>query len=331
MTAKTDRIVTLFGGGGFIGRYVAQALFKAGMRVRVAEREPRDAFHLRPLTGLGMIQFLRADVADPGAVAAAVAGADAVINLVGILRGDFRRVHVDGARHVAEAAAAAGAQALVHVSAIGADPDSPSEYGRTKGEGELAVRAAFPGATIVRPSIAFGPEDNFVNRFAGLARLLPAVPVIRGSWRLQPVHAADLGKAVAMAAIEPGRHAGRLYELGGPQALSMGEVNSWICRATGRGSKPVVAIPDALGKMIARLIGWLPGAPITWDQWLMLQTDNVPSGAHPGFEAFGISPRPLAAAAEGWLPIYRRHGRWAPPNEAALSPGDGAKEAPSPY
>ena len=314
MTAKTDRIITLFGGGGFIGRYVAQALFQAGMRVIVAEREPRNAYYLRPLTGLGMIQFVRADVTDAGQVAAAVAGADAVINLVGILKGDFQRVHVDGARNVAEAAAAAGAQALVHVSAIGANPDSPSEYGRTKGEGELAIRAAFPGATIVRPSIAFGPEDNFVNRFAGMARLLPFVPVIRAKWRLQPVHAADLGRAIALAALEPDRHAGKLYELGGPQALSMGEINAWICQATGRGSKPVAAIPDAIGRMIARLTGWLPGAPISWDQWLMLQTDNVPSGAHPGFEAFGIVPTPLAAAAEGWLPIYRRHGRWAQPS-----------------
>ena len=182
MTAKTDRIITLFGGGGFIGRYVAQALFQAGMRVRVAEREPRDAYYLRPLTGLGMIQFLRADVTDAAQVADAVAGADAVINLVGILEGHFQRVHVDGARNVAEAAVAGGAEGLVDVSAIGADPDSESAYGRTKGEGEAAVRAAFPNAAIVRPSIAFGPEDDFVNRFAGMARLLPFVPVIRGSW-----------------------------------------------------------------------------------------------------------------------------------------------------
>lgn len=314
MTAKTDRIITLFGGGGFIGRYVAQALFKAGMRVRIAEREPRDAFYLRPLTGLGMIQFLRADITEADQVAAAVAGADAVINLVGILKGNFQRVHVDGARNVAEAAAAAGAKTLVHVSAIGADPDSPSAYGRSKGEGELAVRAAFPGATIVRPSIVFGPEDEFVNRFAGMARLLPLVPVIRGSWRLQPVYAADLGKAIAQAAIDPARHRGRTYELGGPQAITMHEINAWICQATGRGSKPVVAIPDAIGKLLARLLGWLPGAPISWDQWLMLQSDNVPSGAHAGFEAFGLRPAPLASVAEGWLPVYRRHGRWAQPS-----------------
>ena len=309
MTAKSEHLVTLFGGGGFVGRYVAQALFKAGARVRIAEREPRSAFYLKPLTGLGMIQFVRADIRDADQVAAAVGGADGVINLVGVLKGDFQGIHVDGARNVAEAAAAAGAKALVQVSAIGADPESPSSYGRTKGEGEAAVGAAFPGATIVRPSIVFGMEDDFVNRFARMARLLPVVPVIRGSWKLQPVHAADLGRAIAEAALRPDLHSGRTYELGGPQVISMAELNRWICEATGRG-RPVVEIPDPIGRLVARLGGWLPGAPITWDQWLMLQRDNV-AGGEPGFEAFGIRPAPLAAVAEGWLASYRRKGRFA--------------------
>ena len=314
MTVKTDRLVTLFGGGGFIGRYAAQALFKAGARVRIAEREPRDAYHLRPLGGLGQIQFVAADITRAGDVAAAVAGADAVVNLVGILKGDFETVHVGGARHVAEAAAEAGAKALVHVSAIGADPASESRYGRSKGEGEAAVRTAFPAATIVRPSIVFGPEDDFVNRFARMARLLPVVPVIRGGWRLQPVHAADLGKAIAAAALDPAAHGGRTYELAGPQVVTMHGLNAWICRATGRGSRPVVDLPDALARALARLTGWLPGAPISWDQWLMLKHDNVASGAHPGFEVFGISPAPLAAVAGEWLSLYRRRGRFAAPS-----------------
>ena len=311
MTVKTDRLVTLFGGGGFIGRYVAQALFKAGARVRIAEREPRRAFYLRPLCGLGQIQFIRADIDSERDVAAAVAGADAVINLVGILKGNFHAVHVRGAGNVAAAAAEHGVGALVHLSAIGADPESPSDYGRSKGEGEAAVRAAFPGATIIRPSVVFGPEDNFVNRFANLARLLPVIPVIRGSWKLQPVFAADLGKAVAAAALEPAAHVGRTCELGGPQVFTMREFNEWICRAIGHDSKAVIEVPDAFARLGARLFGWAPGAPITWDQWLMLQTDNVANGAQPGFEAFGIRPAPLAAVAEAWLPIYRRHGRWA--------------------
>lgn len=310
MTAKTDRLITLFGGGGFVGRYVAQALFKAGARVRIAEREPRRAFYLRPLTGLGMIQFLRADIANASDVAMAVQEADAVINLVGILKGDFQTVHVDGARNIAAGAAEAGVKSLVHVSALGADPESQSDYGRSKGEGEQAVRAAFPEATIVRPSIVFGMEDNFVNRFAGMARRLPVLPVIRGGWKLQPVHAADLGKAIAHAALRPDLHAGKTYELGGPQTISMAEINRWICQATGHG-RPVLEIPDGIGRLIARLGGWLPGAPITWDQWLMLQRDSVVSGGGTGFEPFGIRPAPLAAVAEGWLSSYRRRGRWA--------------------
>ena len=224
MTVKTDRLVTLFGGGGFVGRYVAQSLFRTGVRVRIAEREPKRAFFLKPLAGLGQIQFVRADLNDPEAVAAAVEGAEAVVNLVGILKGRLHRIHVEGARNVAEAAAQAGVAALIHISAIGADPDSESAYGASKGEGELAVRAAFPGATIVRPSIAFGQEDQFVNKFARMAQLLPALPVLRGAWRVQPVHVADLAKAIALAALDPARHAGKGYELGGPQVLTMAEL-----------------------------------------------------------------------------------------------------------
>ncbi|WP_129791476.1 complex I NDUFA9 subunit family protein [Sphingosinicella sp. CPCC 101087] len=329
MTVKTDRLVTLFGGGGFIGRYVAQALFAAGARVRVAEREPRSAFYLRPLAGLGQIQFVHADVTRPEQVAAAVAGADAVINLVGIFNGDLQAVHVGGARNVAEAAGAAGAAAVVHISAIGADPESESVYGRTKGQGEQAVRADFPAATIIRPSIVFGPEDNFVNRFARMVRLLPVVPVLRGAWKVQPVYAADLGKAIAAAAVDPAPHSGSTYELAGPQVVSMREINEWICRATGRGTRPVLQVPDGIGRLMARLGGWVPGAPITWDQWLMLQRDNVASGECPGFEAFGIRPAPLAAVAEGWLPIYRRQGRWARP--AGGGGPDPRAQGPSPY
>lgn len=318
MTAKTDRLITLFGGGGFVGRYVAQALFKAGARVRIAEREPRRAFFLKPLCGLGQIQFVRADVADFGAVAAAAHGADAVVNLVGILKGDFHAIHVQGARNVAEAAAKAGVPALVQVSAIGADPASASAYGRSKSEGEEAVRAAFPAATIIRPSVAFGMEDDFVNKFARLAQRLPVLPVIRGSWRLQPVHAADLGKAIAQAALDPRTHAGRTYALGGPQIWTMADLNRWIARAIGR-HRPVMEIPDAVSGALARFAGWMPGAPITRDQWLMLMTDNVAGdnvagGGLPGFDAFGIRPVPLAAVAEAWLERYRRHGRFAKPS-----------------
>lgn len=313
MTDKTDRLVTLFGGGGFIGRYVAQVLFDSGMRVRVAERDPKNAYSLKPLSRLGQLQLVTADIRRPNQVAAAVEGADAVINLVGVFGSQMDKVNGEGAGHVAEAAAAAGVEALVHLSAIGADPQSPSNYGRSKGEGEQAVRRAFPAATIIRPSIVFGPEDNFVNRFAGMVRALPVVPVIRGKWKVQPVYVADLGRAIAKAALEPAAHAGKTYELAGPQAIAMREFNQWIGKAIGRGSKPVIDLPDPVGAMVARL-GFLPGMPVTWDQWLMLQQDNVPSGEHPGFEAFDMHAQPLMAVAEGWLPIYRRSGRWAAPS-----------------
>src|SRR4051812_20931169 len=171
-----DRLVTLFGGGGFLGRYVAQALFRSGARVRIAQRDPGAAYFLKPLASLGQVQFCPIDIRDADRVRAAVAGSDAVANLVGVLKGDFEAFHVDGARNVAEAAAAAGAKALVQVSAIGAEAETDSAYFRTKASGEAAARA-MPGATIVRPSLLFGREDNFVNRFAGLARLAPVLPV----------------------------------------------------------------------------------------------------------------------------------------------------------
>jgi len=311
MAAKTDRLVTLFGGGGFVGRYVAQALLAAGARVRIAQREPRHAYFIRPLGGLGQVQFVRADVTDAASVAAAAAGSNAVVNLVGTLKGRFEAIHVAGARNVAVAAAAADADALVQVSAIGADEDSDSAYARTKGKGEAAARAAFAGATIVRPSIVFGPEDDFVNRFARLARLAPVLPVVRGGWRLQPVHCTDLGRAIAAAAQAPALHAGRTCELGGPQVMTMREIEAWIAGAIGHGGKPVVAIPDAIARLGARLTGWLPFAPLSWEQWLMMRHDNVASG--PGFEAFDLRPTPLAAVADEWLTIYRRRGRFAPP------------------
>jgi NADH dehydrogenase len=307
MPPKTDILVTVFGAGGFLGRYVAQSLLKTGVRIRAAGRDPRRAWYLKPLGGLGQVQFVRADVTDRAAVAAAVQGSDAVINLVGILKGAFQRIHVDGARNVAEAAAAAGVPALVHISAIGADPEAESAYGRTKGEGEQAVRDAFPAATIIRPSIAFGQEDDLINRFARMARLMPILPVIRPGWKLQPVHAADLGKAIALAALDP-RHAGQTYELGGPNVITMAELNRWICETTGR-RRAIAELPDPIGKAIARLTGWLPMAPLTWDQWLMMQQDNVATG--PGFEAFGLHPAPLAAVAPAWLVPFRRHGRFA--------------------
>jgi uncharacterized protein YbjT (DUF2867 family) len=311
MSNPANRLVTVFGGGGFIGRYLCQQLLKGGYRLRVAEREPRRAWFLKPLGALGQTQFIAADIRRPESVAAAVAGAGAVVNLVGILRGDFEGVHVTGAANVARAAAAAGADTLVHLSAIGADPDSPSRYGSSKGRGEQAVREAFPDATIIRPSIVFGPEDDFVNRFARMARMLPVLPIVAPEARFQPVYVADLARAISAAATEPREHRGRTYELGGPQVFTMAELNREIARMIGRPDKWMVEVPDLIGGAMASATGWLPGAPITSDQWRMLQVPNVVDERAAGFDAFGIRPTPLAAVAEAWLTPYRKGGRFS--------------------
>ena len=305
-----DRLVTLIGGGGFVGRYVAQELYRAGARVRIAQRRPRDAWFLKPLGGLGQTQFVAADVTRPDTVARAVDGADHVVNLVGVLSGNFRGVHVDGARNVAEAAKQAGVESLVHFSALGADPASDSAYGRTKAQGEASVLDAFPPATVLRPATLFGREDQFVNRFAGMiAAPLPVVPVLRPNAKFQPAYVADVAAAAVAALADPKTHGGKTYSLGGPDVLTMAELYRWIAETIGR--KPAFAeLPDALGALVASF-GALPGAPITRDQWRMLGHDNiVPTGAE-GFAAFGITPTPLAAVAPDWLVRFRRHGRFA--------------------
>ena len=302
-----DKLVTLIGGGGFIGRYAVQALLKAGARVRVAQRDPRSAWFLKSLGGLGQTQVVAADLANPASIAHALIGSDAVVNLTGVLAGDFQLMHVDGPASLARAAAEAGATAFVHMSAIGADPQSASQYGRSKGLGEAAVRAVFPQATILRPSVVFGQEDAFVNRFAGMIAKVPIVPVLRPTVKFQPVFVGDVAEAVA-ASLTRGDARGATYELGGPDVLTMAELQRWIAQAIGR-SPSFVELPDAAGAAIAGL-GFLPGAPITKDQWLMLQRDNIVApGAH-GLADLGLSATPLAAVAPAWLVRYRRHGRF---------------------
>lgn len=302
-----NRLVTLIGGGGFMGRYVAQELLAAGARVRIAQRDPREALFLKPLGGLGQTQFVAVDVRKPETVARAVAGADAVVNLVGTLSGDFHGLQTVGARTVAQAAAAAGVGSLVHISAIGADSESPSAYARSKGEGEAAVRAAFPGATILRPSIVFGREDQFVNRFAGMIASMPVVPVLRASTKFQPVYVVDVAQAV-VAALGGDSARGKTLELGGPDILSMGALIRWIAGAIGR-DPVIVELPDMIGGLIA-LGGFLPGAPITRDQWRMLQRDNVVAAGAEGLAAVGVTPTPLNAVAPGWLVRFRHNGRF---------------------
>lgn len=302
-----DNLVVLFGGGGFVGRYVAQGLLATGARVRIAQREPKAAFFLKPLGGLGQTQFIAADVRKPESVARAVAGADAVVNLVGAFA-DMTAFHVAGARAIAEAATAAGVGTMVHVSAIGADPESPSEYGRSKGEGEAAVRAAFPTATILRPSLVFGREDEFTNRFAAMIARMPVVPVLRGSAKFQPVYVKDVARVVVAALADPKAFAGRTLELGGPDVLTMRQIHELLATAVLR-HPPMPDLPDAVGSAIASL-GFLPGAPINRDQWAMLGRDNVVTGEN-GLAAAGITPTPMAAVAPEWLVRFRRQGRFA--------------------
>ena len=301
-----DKLVTLIGGGGFLGRYVAQELLARGARVRIAQRRPRDAWFLKPLGGLGQTQFVAADVTMPQTIANAVAGSDAVVNFAGTFdAGQFDAVHVEGAGNVASAAAAAGIGAMVHISAIGADPESPAAYGRSKADGEAAVRAAFPKATILRPSILFGREDQFVNRFAAMIAGKPVVPVIGAGAKFQPAWVVDAANAVVASLADPLTHGGETYELGGPDVVTMAELFRWIAREIGC-EPSFVELPDP----IAGLIAMLPMTPITSDQWRMLQVDNVVAPGAQGFAALGIDPTPLAAVAPGWLVQYRRHGRF---------------------
>ena len=308
----TPPLVTIFGGGGFIGRYTCEALLKNGARIRVAERHPRRAWFLQPLGGIGQVSTIAADLRRPETIAAAIEGADAVINLVGVFKGKLDLVHVDGAGKLASAAKSAGASAFVHISAIGTDAYSKSDYSRTKALGEQAVRSAFPKATIIRPSVVFGPEDSFTNRFASLARF-PVLPVIAPGTRFQPVFVSDLGRAIAAAALDPRTHAEKTYELAGPDVRTMRELNGEIAELSGQ-SPELVDMPDFIAGMIANF-GFLPGAPLTYDQWIMLQQDNVPSGKHPGFKEFGIAPTSMSAVAPEWLSRFRKGGRFGPGNE----------------
>ena len=301
------QLVTVLGGDGFVGRYVVEALLKSGARVRVASRNPKRGWFLKAQAVLGQISFTAADLTRPETLVSACAGADAVINLVGILDGNFDLVQHVGARNVAAAAKAAGVRSLVHLSAIGADSASASAYGKSKGDGEAAVRRAFPQAVILRPSIIFGREDGFINRFAGLIRALPIVPVIGGATKFQPVYVGDVAHAVVAALGD--EHGGKIFELGGPQIFFMAELNHWIAKATGH-EKMFVPVPDQIAALMAKLTGWLPGAPITWDQWLMLGFDNVVAPSAKGLSALGIAQTPLELVAEGWLVQYRTHGRF---------------------
>jgi len=326
----SGRLAVVFGGGGFLGRYVVRALAKRGWRVRVACRRPDLTGHLQPLGRVGQIHAVQANVRFPDSVKAALRGADAVVNLVGVLtengRQRFDAVHAFGARIIAREAKAAGAQALVHVSAIGADANSPAHYARSKAAGEAATRELFPEATIMRPSIVFGPEDDFFNRFAAMARISPVLPLIGGGEaRFQPVYVGDVAEAVAMAIEDPAK-AGRIYELGGPDVATFRTLMQFICDQTGR-KRLLAPIPFpaaraiALGSEIARTasLGLMPAMfLITRDQVKMLETDNIVSQAAIAegrtLDAFGVKPESYEAIVPGYLFRFRKTGQFGRPN-----------------
>ena len=311
-----ETLVTVFGGSGFLGRHVVRALARAGYRIRPAVRRPDLAGHLQPLGRVGQIHAVQANLRYPASVEAAVHGADVVINLVGILfeRGKqrFEAVQAEGAHAVAQAAAAAGAR-LVHVSALGADPDSPALYARSKAQGEAAVLATVPGATILRPSIVFGPEDDFFNRFASLARLSPALPLIGGGeTKFQPVFVGDVAQAIARAVGGRAKD-GTIYELGGPEVKSFRELMQYVLAVTER-RRLLVPLPFGLAKLQAQFLQYLPTPLLTPDQVELLRTDNVVSQAALAegrtLAALGIEPTALEAVVPSYLWRFRKAGQF---------------------
>lgn len=312
MAGKADlsgKLVTVLGGSGFVGRHLAQELLSRGARLRVACRRTEVANRIKPLGNLGQVQLARCDMTNADSIARVVAGSDLVVNLVGAFSGDLDAVQGSGAGRAAAAAAAAGASAFVHVSAIGADADGITAYARSKAAGEAAVLAAFPAATVLRPSVLFGPDDQFLNLFGGLIALFPVIPVFAPQAKFQPLFVDDLAEAIANALSDPAAHGGKTYELGGPEQISVLELNQRIAAAAER--KVLLAeMPDALSGLFATLTGWLPGAPLSRQQWQLLRAGNVVSGQHPGIAALGVNARPLGLFLDRWMVRYRKHGRF---------------------
>ncbi len=317
MASNQETLVTVFGGSGFLGRSVVRALCKRDYRVRVAVRRPELAGHLQPLGRVGQIHAVQANLRYPASVEAAMRDSDVAINLVGILTEGgaqtFDAVQAKGAGAIAKAASAAGAR-MVHVSAIGADENSASGYARAKAAGEKAVLAAVPSATILRPSIVFGPEDQFTNRFAALAQMSPALPLIGGGvTKLQPVYVGDVATAVADA-VDGKTKAGATYELGGPEVLTMREIIETILEIAER--KPMlISLPFGLAKLQATFLQFAPGAlKLTPDQVALLRSDNVVSDAAKAdgltLEGLGITPNSLEAIAPQYLWRFRATGQF---------------------
>jgi NADH dehydrogenase len=317
MPSNLDTLVTVFGGSGFVGRNVVRALAKRDYRIRVAVRRPELAGYLQPMGRVGQIHTIQANIRHRGSVEAAIRDAHVVVNLVGVLAESgaqsFQAVQAEGAGTIATAAAAAGAQ-MVHVSAIGADETSESAYARSKAAGEKAVLAAVPSATVMRPSVVFGPEDQFTNRFAALARISPFLPLIGGGLtKMQPVYVGDVATAVADA-VDGKAKAGATYELGGPEILTMREIMETILAITDR-ERMLVSLPFGIAKFQSYFLQFAPGAfNLTPDQVTLLRTDNVVSQAAKDagltLEGLGITADSLEAVAPQYLWRFRPAGQF---------------------
>lgn len=324
--APAQQLVTVFGGSGFVGRHVVRALAKRGYRVRVAVRRPDLAGFLQPIGTVGQIHAVQANLRYPASVAAAVKGADAVVNLVGIMqeqgRQGFSAVQANGSRAVAQACAAAGIARLVHVSALGAAAESRSSYARTKAEGEAAVFASVPGAVVLRPSVMFGPEDTFFNRFASMARMLPVLPLVGdGATKFQPAFVGDVAEVVARA-IDGTVEGGRVYELGGPEVLSLRQIVEETCRIIGR-KRLLAPLPFPLARIMGSVLqfadmltlGLIPDELVlTRDQVTLLESDKVVSAAAAAegrdFAGLGIAPTSVEAIVSSYLWRFRKTGQF---------------------
>jgi len=273
-------------------------------------RDPEAALFLKPMGAVGQVVPLFASLTNEATVHRAVEGADLVVNAVGILAerraGDFQRIHAEGAGLVGRLSSAAGVGRLVHLSAIGAEASSQSRYAATKGSGEALLRGAYPGATILRPSLVFGAEDSLFNRFAGLARLLPFMPVICGATKFQPVYVGDVADAVMSALSRPDA-AGATYELGGPRIWSMRDILAYVLKETGR-HRRLIDVPMGMARLQATVMELVPGKPLTRDQLLMLQQDNVCHGDMPGLVELGVVPTPVELVVPGYLRRFQAGG-----------------------
>ncbi|WP_298470101.1 complex I NDUFA9 subunit family protein [uncultured Erythrobacter sp.] len=312
----TDKFVTVFGGGGYIGNYVAQSLLERGARLRIASRNPEKGHMLKPLANLGQLQFARCDITKEESLKAALHGADYVVNLVGAFTGDLEELMGEAPGNMARIAKANGVKGFVHVSAIGPDANSSAVYARGKALGEEKVLEAFPDATILRPSIVFGKDDNFLNMFGQMIEMMPVLPVFGPEAKLQLVYVDDVAEAVAVALENPAEHGGHIYELGGPEQLSMMEINQRIAEAQGR-ERRFLAMPDGVSGLFAAM----PLTPMSRDQWTLLKPGSTVSGEHRTFEELGIEPRALGLFLDKWMERYRKFGRFGLSNERAKERG----------